>query len=266
MMIDSKDLAKYIRLKSLEMCSEGNSSHIGSILSCADILAVLYSKVLRYKSQNPLFENRDRFLFSKGHAGAGLYATLAKVGFFDESILKTHYKNGSILSGHVCHKYIPGIEFSTGSLGHALPVCVGIALAIKLKKIRSKVYCLMSDGELDEGSNWEAFLSAAHYGLKNLIAIIDRNRLQSIENTEKTLMLEPLSEKLKAFNWNVLTIDGHNHENLENVLLQENSSKPTLVIANTIKGKGVSFMENKVVWHYRSPTKADLIKAKSELI
>ena len=124
----------------------------------------------------------------------------------------------------------------------------------------------MSDGELDEGSNWEAFLSAAHYGLKNLIAIIDRNRLQSIENTEKTLMLEPLSEKLKAFNWNVLTIDGHNHENLENVLLQENSSKPTLVIANTIKGKGVSFMENKVVWHYRSPTKADLIKAKSELI
>lgn len=265
-MIDSKDLAKYIRLKSLEMCSEGNSSHIGSILSCADILAVLYSRILRYKPQNPLFENRDRFLFSKGHAGAGLYAALAKVGFLDESILETHYKNGSILSGHVCHKYIPGIEFSTGSLGHALPVCVGIALAIKLKKIRSKVYCLMSDGELDEGSNWEAFLSAAHFGLKNLIAIIDRNRLQSIENTEKTLMLEPLSEKLKAFNWNVLTIDGHNHENLENVLLQENNSKPTLVIANTIKGKGVSFMENKVVWHYRSPTKADLIKAKSELI
>ena len=264
-MIDSKDLAKYIRLKSVEMCCEGNSSHIGSILSCADILSVLYSRVLNYNPKNPNFEHRDRFLLSKGHAGAGLYATLAKVGFLDESILETHYKNGSILSGHVCHKYFPGIEFSTGSLGHALPVCVGIALALKLKKISSKVYCLMSDGELDEGSNWEAFLSAAHYGLNNLIAIIDRNRLQSIEDTETTLMLEPLSEKLKAFNWNVLTIDGHNHDDLENALLQENSSKPTLVIANTIKGKGVSFMENKVVWHYRSPSKVDLMKAKGEL-
>ncbi len=264
-MIKSEELARYIRLKSVEMCSEGNSSHVGSILSCADIIAVLYSKILKFDPEDPCLESRDRFLLSKGHAGAGLYAALSKVGFIDEAILKTHYKNGSFLSGHVCHKNFPGIEFSTGSLGHALPVCIGIALGAKLKSLTSKVFCLMSDGELDEGSNWEAFLSAAHYRLNNLIAIIDRNRLQSIEDTESTLMLEPLSSKLKAFNWHVESIDGHNHKDLEKVFLKNSSSKPTLIIANTIKGKGVSFMENKVVWHYRSPSKSDLIKAKGEL-
>ena len=263
--MDSIDLAKYIRLKAIEMCSKGKSSHVGSVLSCADILAVLYSQVLEIKSSDPNNEFRDRFLMSKGHAGAGLYAALSKLGFVDEKILKTHYQNGSFLSGHVCHKYFPGIEFSTGSLGHALPVSIGIALGIKLKGLRSKVFCLMSDGELDEGSNWEAFLSAAHNNLNNLVAIVDRNRLQSIEDTESTLRLEPLSNKLESFNWEVQIIDGHNHKDLTTAFYKLNSNKPNLIIANTTKGKGVSFMENNVLWHYKSPSKEDYEKAYEEL-
>ena len=261
----SLQLSKYIREKALEMCSSGKSSHIGSIFSCADILAVLYSKILTYKSDQPKYYLRDRFLMSKGHAGAGLYATLSKVGFVEEELLKTHYKNGSFLSGHVCHKIFPGVEFSTGSLGHALPVSIGIALGLKLKNIKSKVFCLMSDGELDEGSNWEAFLSAAHNNLNNLVAIIDRNRLQSIEDTETTLMLEPLKEKFLSFNWNVKIINGHDHEEIYNSLKHDDTKKPTIVIANTVKGKGVSFMENNVLWHYKSPTKDEVIRAKGEL-
>ena len=260
-----EELSKYIRIKALEMCSNGKSSHIGSVLSCADILAVLYSEVLNFKSDDPLFKDRDRFLMSKGHAGAGLYAVLAKVGFVEERILNTHYKNGSFLSGHICHKIFPGIEFSTGSLGHALPVSVGIALAMKLKNIKSRVFCLMSDGELDEGSNWEAFLSAAHYKLNNLTAIIDRNRLQSIEDTETTLMLEPLEKKLLSFNWAVKVVDGHNHKELSNSLNYLDKDKPSLIIANTTKGKGVSFMENNVSWHYKSPSDNDVFKAVGEI-
>ncbi len=247
------------------MCSKGKSSHIGSVLSCADILSVLYSQILKINPSNPKDESRDRFVMSKGHAGAGLYAVLSKMGFVDEKVLETHYQNGSTLSGHVCHKNFPGIELSTGSLGHALPVCVGIALGIKLKGLKSKVFCLMSDGELDEGSNWEAFLSAAHNNLSNLVAIVDRNRLQSIEDTENTVTLEPLSTKLDAFNWEVKSINGHNHIELKDAFEKLSSDKPNLIIANTIKGKGVSFMENKVIWHYKSPTKEEILKAEEEL-
>ena len=264
-MISSEELSKFIKIRSIEMCSEGKSSHVGSVLSCADLLAVLYARVLKYKTDEPFFEERDRFLMSKGHAGAGLYATLAKVGFISEDILKTHYQNGSYLSGHVCHKIFPGIEFSTGSLGHALPVSIGIALGIKLKNLSSRVFCLMSDGELDEGSNWEAFLSGAHYKLNNLTAIIDRNRLQSIEDTETTLKLEPLREKFLYFNWDVEVIDGHDHNQIFNSLSNVSEEKPKLIIANTKKGNGISFMENKVVWHYRSPSVEDVIKARGEL-
>ena len=264
-MISSKELAKFIKIKSLEMCSQGKSSHIGSVLSCADILAVLYSNILCYEPQDPSYEKRDRFLMSKGHAGAGFYAALAKVGFINEDILRTHYQNGSFLSGHVCHKIFPGVEFSTGSLGHALPVSVGMALALKLKKSVSRVFCLMSDGELDEGSNWEAFLSGAHNKLNNLVAVVDRNRLQSIEDTETTLSLEPLIDKLLSFNWTVNVIDGHDHQQIYSVLKSIDQTKPKLIIANTTKGKGVSFMENSVSWHYKSPSKEDLFKAQGEL-
>ena len=263
--MDSFILSKYIRTKACEMCSSGKSSHIGSILSCADILAVLYSGIINFDPTNPKYEKRDRFIMSKGHAGAGLYAALSKVGFVEEELLSTHYQNGSYLSGHVCHKLFPGIEFSTGSLGHGLPVAAGISLSLKIVDSSSRVFCLISDGELDEGSNWEAFLFAAHHKLNNLFAIIDRNHLQSIENTETTLALESLEDKFKSFNWNVQICDGHNHKELTDAINKMDNSKPNILIANTTKGKGVSYMENKVLWHYRSPNQDELDLAKKEL-
>ncbi len=263
--ISSKELSKFIRQKSLEMCHRGKSSHIGSILSCADILAVLYSSIIDFDSDNPSDEERDRFIMSKGHAGAGLYSALSAVGFEDESILKSHYQDGSFLSGHVCHKLFKGIEVSTGSLGHGLPISVGRAMALKLKGSKSFVYCLMSDGELNEGSNWEAFLSGAHHKLNNIVAIVDRNRLQSIEDTETTLALEPLTSKLETFGWDVRSINGHDHNELKKALAKESLEKPKICIANTKKGKGVSFMENQVLWHYRSPSNDELAKSLNEL-
>jgi len=252
---DSKQLSNNIRKHAVTMTSLGGSSHIGSILSIADILAVLYGSVLKYKSDNPQWPGRDRFILSKGHAGAGVYAALAESGFLSKDKLSTHYQNGSDLSGHVSHKGIPGVEFSTGSLGHGLPVATGMALAAKINKNKHRVVVLMSDGECDEGSNWEAILFAAHHELNNLVAIIDRNKLQSIHSTEDTLSLEPFSDKWKSFGWEVVEIDGHNHEEIFNACndIGTPKNKPLCVIANTTKGKNVSFMENNVLWHYRSP-------------
>ena len=251
----SKQLSNNIRKHAVTMASLGGSSHIGSILSIADILAVLYGSVLKYKSDNPNWPGRDRFILSKGHAGAGVYAVLAESGFLSKDKLSTHYQNGSDLSGHVSHKGIPGVEFSTGSLGHGLPVATGMALAAKINKNKHRVVVLMSDGECDEGSNWEAGLFAAHHKLNNLVAIIDRNRLQSIHSTEDTLSLEPFPDKWKSFGWEVVEVDGHNQEEIFNACsnIDIPQNKPLCVIANTTKGKGVSFMENNVLWHYRSP-------------
>ena len=251
----SKQLANNIRKHAVTMTSLGGSSHIGSILSIADILSVLYGSVLKVKADEPRWMDRDRFILSKGHAGAGVYAALAESGFISKDILKTHYQDGSNLSGHVSHKGVPGVEFSTGSLGHGLPVASGMALAAKINKNNHKVFVLMSDGECDEGSNWEAILFAAHHKLNNLIAIVDRNMLQSIHSTEDTLALEPFSDKWKAFGWEVKEVNGHNHEEIYNACSNTNTpkNKPLCLIANTIKGKGVSFMENNVLWHYRSP-------------
>ena len=251
----SKQLANNIRKHAVTMTSLGGSSHIGSILSIADILAVLYGSVLQVKAENPRWIDRDRFILSKGHAGAGVYAALAESGFISVDKLKTHYQDGSDLSGHVSHKGIPGVEFSTGSLGHGLPVATGMALAAKINKNKHRVVVLMSDGECDEGSNWEAILFAAHHKLSNLVVIIDRNRLQSIHSTEDTLSLEPFPDKWKSFGWEVVEVDGHNHEEIFNACSNINTpqNKPLCVIANTIKGKNVSFMENNVLWHYRSP-------------
>jgi transketolase len=202
---------------------------------------------------------------SKGHAGAGVYAALAESGFMDTEKLKTHYQDGSDLSGHVSHKGIPGVEFSTGSLGHGLPVATGMALAAKINNKNHKVYVLMSDGECDEGSNWEAALFAPHHNLDNLIVIIDRNKLQSIHSTEDTLKLEPFVDKWQAFGWNVVEADGHNHEQLLDACRAEIVGKPLCIVANTIKGKGVSFMENQVLWHYRSPQDEEYDAAINEL-
>lgn len=261
--MNSIKLAHKVRKNVLKMTSRGKSSHIGSALSIVDILAVLYSTMSIFpdKPDNPL---RDRFILSKGHAGAAVYAVLAEIGFFDIDILKTHYQDGSILSGHVSHKGVPGVEFSTGSLGHGLSVATGMALAAKRKELDFQTYVLLSDGELDEGSNWEALLFAPHHKLNNLTCIVDYNKLQSLTSTHETLNLEPLVDKIKAFGWDLIEIDGHEHVEINNAI-QSTSTKPKFILAHTTKGKGVSFMENKVVWHYRSASEEELAKAIKEI-
>lgn len=261
--MDTIELAKNIRKHVLKMTSKGKSSHVGSALSIADILAVLYTN-MNINPKDPIDPKRDRFILSKGHAGAAVYAVLAELGFFSKEILDTHYQDGSILSGHVSHKGVPGVEFSTGSLGHGLSVASGFALAAKRKSLNFKSYVLLSDGELDEGSNWEAILFAPHHNLDNLTCIVDYNKLQSLTSVKETLNLEPLKDKITSFGWNVIDIDGHNHDELQESI-SKNTSKPKFIIANTIKGKGISFMENKVVWHYKSANEEELEKGLNEL-
>ena len=259
-------LAEKIRLHVVRMTSSGKSSHVGSALSIADILAVLYGKVMHYDPKEPKLKARDRFILSKGHAGAAVYAVLAEMGFFSTNDLKNHYQNGSVFSGHVSHKEVPGVELSTGSLGHGLGVGVGFALSAKLQKRNNRTFVLLSDGELDEGSNWEALLFAAHHKLNNLVAIVDYNKIQSLDSIENTLGLEPIGSKFSAFNWHVEAVDGHCHQSLAKALSESApSEKPTVIICNTIKGKGVSFMENRVLWHYRSPQGEELLAAITEI-
>jgi transketolase len=251
--LDTKTLAKKIRIHSLKMTSRGGSSHIGAVFSIADILAVLYGVVLNVDPNNPQASDRDRFILSKGHAGAAVYAALAETGFFDIEKLKTHYKDGSDLSGHVSHKGIPGVEFSTGSLGHGLSIGSGMALGAKIDGHSHRVVVLLSDGECDEGSIWEAVLFAAHHRLDNLIVIIDYNKIQSLGPVAEIIGLEPFTDKWRSFGWGGIEVDGHDHQQLREVLTGSpaETGKPTVIIAHTIKGKGVSFMENTVLWHYR---------------
>jgi len=265
--IDSRELALRIRRHSLLMTSRGGSSHIASVFSMADILAVLYGRVLRVSPREPTHPMRDRFILSKGHAGAGVYAALAECGFFDVERLQQHYANGSALSGHVSHKGIPGVEISTGSLGHGLGIGVGMAYAARLAARQNQVFVLMSDGECDEGSTWEAIHAAGHHRLGNLVAVVDYNRLQSLKSTEATLGLEPFAEKWRAFRWTVVELDGHSHEELIRHLggLRPLDGPPLCVVASTVKGKGVSFMENNVLWHYRTARGGELDAALREL-
>lgn len=263
--MSSRQLAKFIRKKSLEMVSQANASHIGSALSIADILAVLYDDVLSVDSHDPCFEDRDRFILSKGHATVALYAALAARGFINQDELKTYGELNSRLMNHVSHK-VPGVEFSTGSLGHGLPFGVGKALYAKKQKKTWKTYVLMSDGELAEGSNWESYLFARHHSLGNLVAIVDNNNLQSFTTIADTLNTFPMDHKLTAFDWRVLTIDGHDHDEIRNALSsKDDCSKPLMIICNTVKGKGVDFMENKVEWHYKSPNAVELKEAISQI-
>lgn len=251
----SQQLAWLIRRHGIEMTHLSGGSHIGAILSVADIMAVLYNDVANVDPKNPKMPERDRIILSKGHAGASVYAALAERGFFDIEELKTHYQNGSRLSGHVSHKGVPGVEFSTGSLGHGLPVGAGMAMAAKKDGKAHSVYVILGDGECDEGSVWEAALVAHHYELDNLVAIIDHNKMQSLDFCENTIKLSPFADKWRAFGWNVLDIDGHDHDALRAAFkaAKENKGTPTVIIANTIKGKGISFMENDILWHYRFP-------------
>ncbi len=258
--------AREIRKLSLQMVSASNASHIGSALSIADIIAILYEKILNYNYKKPSWENRDRFILSKGHACVAVYAALACKGFFKKKELKTYGNNYSKLMNHISH-HVPGVEFSTGSLGHGLPFGVGKALACKKKNKKWRTYVLMSDGEFGEGSNWEALLFASHHKLDKLLAIVDYNNLQSFGSIEDTLSLEPLEIKFRSFGWEVRIIDGHNFDELYESFstIPWVKNKPSIVIAKTIKGKGVSFMENSVDWHYRSPTKDQLKNALIEI-
>lgn len=250
----SEQLAWLIRRHGIEMTHLSGGSHIGAVLSAADILAVLYADILRYDPEDPEWDGRDRFIMSKGHAGAAVYAALAESGFFAPTELKTHYQNGSRLSGHVSH-HLPGVDLSTGSLGHGLCAAAGMALAAKQDGKHHRVFAVLGDGECDEGSVWEAALFANQYRLENLVAIIDHNHMQSLDTCEKTLELEDFGAKWRAFGWNVIELNGHDHNALRSTLTDTRNAghKPTVVIANTVKGKGVSFMENDILWHYRFP-------------
>lgn len=263
---DTEALALRLRRHVVRMCASGGSSHVGSGLSMADIIAVLYGAVLQVDPSDPRRPGRDRFILSKGHAGACVYAALAERGFMPLDVLKTHYRNGSVLSGHVNHKGVPGVEISTGSLGHGLGVGAGMAMQLRRTGEGGRVYVVLSDGECDEGSNWEAALFAAHQRLGGLCAVIDYNKLQSLASPEATIRLEPFADKWRAFGWAVREVDGHDHADLKAAFAEAAAEdRPTCVIAHTVKGRGVSFMENQVLWHYRTPAGEELAAALREL-
>jgi transketolase len=264
-MTETEELALRLRRHVVRMCSRGGSSHVGSGLSIADILAVLYGEVLRIDPADPTWSERDRFILSKGHAGACVYAALAERGFFDVSELEQHYRNGSRFSGHVSHKEIPGVEVSTGSLGHGLGIGAGMAFNLRRLGGHQRVYVVLSDGECDEGSVWEAALFASHHRLSNLCAVIDYNKLQSIGRVSETINLEPLAAKWRAFGWHALRLDGHDHGALRTAFAETAQNQPTCIIADTVKGRGVSFMENEVLWHYRAPQGDEYVAAMREL-
>jgi transketolase len=263
---DTRALARAVRLDALRMTSAGGSSHVGSVFSMADILAVLYGRVMNVDPRRPDWDDRDRFILSKGHAGAGVYAVLAECGFFPKEELLRHCQNGSNFSGHVSHKGVPGVELSTGSLGHGLSVAAGMAHAAQLDGKSHRVVCVMSDGECDEGSVWEAVLFAAHHSLRQLLVVIDYNKIQSLAPVKETLGLEPFADKWRAFGWRVTEVDGHDHDALAATLGDgPDAQRPTCVIAHTVKGKGVSFMEHSVLWHYRTARGDELAAAEREL-
>lgn len=263
----TRALARRIRLHAVRMTSAGGSSHVGSVLSMADLMAVLYGAVLQLRPAEPRWSGRDRFILSKGHAGAGVYAALAECGFFPTDRLSAHCQDGSPFSGHVSHKDVPGVELSTGSLGHGLAVACGMAYAGRIDGASHRVFVLMSDGECDEGSVWEAALFAAHHGLDRLTVVIDYNKIQSLAPVADTIALEPFADKWRSFGWSVREIDGHDHAELHEALtaLPFWPGRPSCVIAHTTKGKGVSFMEHSVLWHYRTARGDELQRALDEL-
>lgn len=252
---DLEKIAKELRKAILKTICNGGGGHIPASLSIVEILTVLYHRILNIDPAKPKDAERDRFILSKGHAGVALYAILAQKNFFDPSILNTFGKVGTILGGHPDMHKVPGVEASTGALGHGFPFGVGIALAAKLQKKAYRVFVLLGDGECQEGSIWEAALFAPQHKLDNLTVIIDNNKFQAMDSLEKIISLDPLSDKWKAFNWEVRQVNGHNFKELEAALkdVPFSPGKPSLLIANTVKGKGVSFMENSAIWHYRMP-------------
>ena len=253
-----ENMARRMRINALNMAlgAGQNGAHLGPALSCVEIIAVLYGGILRYDVHNPEWGDRDRFIISKAHCVLAYYAALAEVGFLELDELSTFEKEGTSLAGHPVMDIYRGIEYSGGSLGMALPFSLGIALDAKTMGRKHKVYILLGDGECDEGSNWEAFMAAPHFKLDNLVVIIDKNQLQYDGTTDEILCLGNLREKLKSFNWKVAEIDGHDIASLLEAFSINNNGSPYAIIANTVKGKGVSFMENVREWHHSTLSKA----------
>lgn len=264
---DIRDKALWMRRHALQMVHGKQLGHIGGDFSAADILATLYFGVLRYDPAAPRWPDRDRFVMSKGHATGVLYTALCAAGYFPEDWLDTYMEPGSKLNGHPNRNYLPGVEANTGPLGHGFPIAVGIAIAGQLSDADYRTFVLTGDGEQQEGSNWEAAMTAGHRRLSNLTLIIDRNRLQQGARTEDTASLDPLDDKYRAFGWEVVEIDGHDHDTLLHVLGAPvgNRRSPLCVIANTTKGKGVSFMEDKAKWHHGVPNDEEFERAMTEL-
>lgn len=262
----SVELARQARALAVEMVARAKASHIGGALSMADLLAVLYADILNVRPDDPGWSGRDRFLLSKGHACTGLYATLALRGFFPVAELEHYGRDGSRLMAHVSHR-VPGVEFSTGSLGHALPFGVGLALGARRRGASHRVFVLVSDGELDEGSNWEAILFAPQHRLDHLALLVDYNRIQSLGTVAEVLDLAPLADKFRAFRWAVREVDGHDHDQIREALngLPVEPGRPTVVIAHTRKGRGVDFMEDQLLWHYKSPDARQLASALAQI-
>jgi len=259
-------IANKLRVNTLRMIHRARASHIGSCFSAAEILACLYWDTLLINPMLPNDPSRDRFVLSKGHAAAILYSALSERGFFPVEDLESYCQDGTTLTGHV-NNSVPGVEVSTGSLGHGLPVGCGLALAAKRDGSAWRTFVLVSDGELDEGSNWEAILFAPFHKLSNLVLIIDYNKIQSFGSVSEVLELNPLADKLRAFHWNVTELDGHDIPALRvalNVISAE-SDIPTAILAHTVKGKGVSFMEESLLWHYKSPSNEQFLAALKEL-
>jgi transketolase len=262
-----KRQAKLIRVEILKMLTMAGSGHTGGSLSAADIVTALYFSKMRHKPDDPGWRERDRFILSKGHAAPLLYAVLAMAGYFDKTALKTLRKLGSPLQGHPCSRVLPGVEISTGSLGQGLSVSNGIAIGLKMDNLSSRVYCLLGDGETQEGQVWEAAMTAAHYKLDNLCAIIDLNGLQIDGPVSKVKAIEPVASKWSAFGWNVIDIDGHDMKEILEALDEAETvkGKPSVILAHTIKGKGVSFFEGKVEYHGIAPTPKELEEALKEM-
>ncbi len=262
--VELVNLAKKIRKHILKMTMYAKSSHIGAAFSIVEILVVLYFLVLNVDPKNPNIKDRDKFILSKAHGSAALYAVLAEKGFFPISTLEKYFIDEGILPGHLDKTSVPGIEFSIGALGHGFSIAIGMALANQRMANNGKVFALLGDGECNEGTIWEGAMLAAHLKLDNLTAIIDYNKIQSFGRTNEVINQEPIADKWKAFGWDVIEIDGHNFENIIESF-QSSHKKPKIIIAHTVKGKGISFMEDKLEWHYKSPNEYQYKQALDEL-
>jgi transketolase len=262
--IKNLELSKNVRRNILNLSYQAKSSHIGSSLSIVDLLVVIYNEFIKPKSKKYLKDSKYKLILSKGHACLALYSILYEMRVLNKKTLFSYGKDNTLLMQHVSHK-VPGVLLSTGSLGHGLPVGTGLALSSKLKNEKKKIIVIISDGELNEGTTWESLLFAAHHQLDNLVVIVDYNKLQSLTTVKKTLNVEPLSKKFQAFGCKTNVINGHNFKQIKKSLMSKNLKKPIVIIANTVKGKGVSFMENKIAWHYKSPNLNQLEKALNEL-